>query len=122
MKRRTFLIALGGGLAAAWWLKPGDRGGPHTPYFQPYNTLLRDSGPGRPLLFIDRQRLAANCQQLMRTLPEGRAYRIVAKSRPRVPLNRGLIAQTGTPQVIVFHLPFSPSLAPPEPGCALLLC
>ena len=29
MKRRTFLLALGGGLAAAWWLKPGDQGGPH---------------------------------------------------------------------------------------------
>jgi len=26
MKRRTFLLALGGGLAAAWWLKPGDQG------------------------------------------------------------------------------------------------
>jgi len=121
MKRRTFLLALGGGLAAAWWLKPGDRGGPHGAYFQPYNTLFRDSGPGRPLLFIDRQRLAANCRRLQQALPPGRAYRIVAKSLPSVPLIREVMAQTGTDRVMVFHQPFINAMAEAEPGCDLLL-
>ena len=121
MKRRTFLLALGGGLAAAWWLKPGDQGGPHGAYFQPYNTLFRDSGPGRPLLFIDRQRLAANCRRLQQALPPGRAYRIVAKSLPSVPLIREVMAQTGTDRVMVFHQPFINAMAEAEPGCDLLL-
>ena len=121
MKRRTFLLALGGGLAAAWWLKPGDRGGPHGAYFQPYNTLFRDSGPGRPLLFIDRQRLAANCRRLQQALPPGRAYRIVAKSLLSVPLIREVMAQTGTDRVMVFHQPFINAMAEAEPGCDLLL-
>ncbi|MEP5051270.1 MAG: alanine racemase [Alloalcanivorax venustensis] len=121
MKRRTFLLALGGGLAAAWWLKPGDQGGAHGAYFQPYNTLFRDSGPGRPLLFIDRQRLAANCRRLQQALPPGRAYRIVAKSLPSVPLIREVMAQTGTDRVMVFHQPFINAMAEAEPGCDLLL-
>ena len=121
MKRRTFLIALGGGLALAWWLKPGDRGAPHPPYFQALNDLFRQHGPGRPVLLIDRQRLAANCQRLTALLPPGRDYRIVAKSLPSVPLIREVMAQTGTRRVMVFHQPFITALATAEPGCDLLL-
>ncbi|MCC4309751.1 MAG: alanine racemase [Alcanivorax sp.] len=121
MKRRTFLIGLGGGLALAWWLKPGDRGAPHAPYFQTLNDLFRAQGPGRPVLLIDRQRLAANCRRLTALLPPGRDYRIVAKSLPSVPLIREVMALTGTRRVMVFHQPFITALAAAEPGCDLLL-
>lgn len=121
MKRRTFLLALGGSLAVAWWLKPGDQGAPYAPYFQALNTLLRKHGPGRPLMLIDRQRLAANCQRLMAGLAPGRAYRIVAKSLPSVPLIREVMALTGSQRVMVFHQPFINALAAAAPDCDLLL-
>ncbi|MBI54958.1 MAG: alanine racemase [Alcanivorax sp.] len=121
MKRRTFLLALGGGLAVAWWLKPGDRGAPHPPYFQGLNELLRNRGPGRPVLLIDRQRLADNCRRLMERLPPGRDYRIVAKSLPSVPLIQAVMAETGSRRAMVFHQPFINALAAAEPGCDLLL-
>lgn len=121
MKRRTFLLALGGGLVAAAWLKPGDHGAPYRPYFQALNELLRAQGPGRPLLLIDRQRLAANCQRLMAGLAPGRAYRIVAKSLPSVPLIREVMALTGSDRVMMFHQPFMNALAAAEPGCDMLL-
>ncbi|MFT0139366.1 alanine racemase [Alcanivoracaceae bacterium MT1] len=120
MKRRHFLLALAGGAALAWWLKPGDQGHPHAPYFQTLNDTLRE-GPGRPLLLIDRERLAANCAQLIAGLPAGRHYRIVAKSLPSVPLVREVMALTGTRRVMVFHQPFITAMAAAEPDCDLLL-
>ncbi|ASK36202.1 alanine racemase [Alcanivorax sp. N3-2A] len=121
MKRRTFLVALAGGAVFAWWLKPGDQGAPYTPYFQALNRLLREQGPGRPVVLIDRQRLAANCERLIKALPTGRALRIVAKSLPSLPLIREVMALTGSHRVMVFHQPFINALAEAEPDCDLLL-
>ncbi|MCK0154079.1 DSD1 family PLP-dependent enzyme [Alcanivorax sp. S6407] len=121
MKRRGFLIGLGALAAGGWLLRPDNRGAAHDSYFQAINDTLKDSGPGRPLMLVDQKRLAANCRTLMTTLPAGKAFRIVAKSLPSVPLIQEVMAQTGSQRVMVFHQPFMNALADAIPGCDMLL-
>ena len=86
MKRRTFVIGAVGAAAAAAWLKPGDRGEQYSEYFRGLNSALRAQHLGRPVLVVDRERLAANCALLNERIAPGKAYRIVAKSLPSLPL------------------------------------
>jgi len=71
MKRRGVLIGLGALAAGGWLLRPDNRGAAHDRYFQQLNDTLKSAGPGRPLMLIDRQRLADNCRTLMSMIPRG---------------------------------------------------
>ena len=93
MKRRGVLIGLGALAAGGWLLRPDNRGAAHDRYFQQLNDTLKNAGPGRPLMLIDRQRLAANCRTLMGMIPSGCDFRIVAKSLPSVPLIQEVMTQ-----------------------------
>ncbi|MFN3712302.1 MAG: DSD1 family PLP-dependent enzyme [Alcanivoracaceae bacterium] len=121
MKRRQFLIGAAAAGVAAWWLKPGDRGAPHDPYFYALQQRLRQERLGRPLLVIDRDRLARNCARLVDELPANKALRLVAKSLPGLALIREIMALTGTRRLMTFHQPFMNTLAAAEPDCDLLL-
>ena len=121
MKRRGFIIGLGALAAGGWLLRPEDRGAPHDRYFQSINDTLKLTGPGRPLMLVDRQRLAANCQTLLNLIPQGKDFRIVAKSLPSLPLIQEVMTLTGSHRVMVFHQPFMTALATAEPGCDMLL-
>lgn len=121
MNRRGFLIGLGALAAGGWLLRPDNRGAAHAPYFLKINDTLKEHGPGRPLMLVDHPRLAANCQTLMTMLPDGKAFRIVAKSLPSVPLIQEVMTHTGSQRVMVFHQPFMNALADAVPGCDMLL-
>lgn len=122
MKRRTFLLggaalAAGGALA----LRPADEGGPYPPYFAHLNELLRTQGPGRPLMVIDRARLHANCTKVKARLAPGKAFRVVAKSLPSLPLLTEVMGLMGTQRLMVFHQPHLNALATALPQADLLL-
>ena len=121
MKRRGFLIGLGALAAGGWLLRPDNKGAPHAAYFQGINDTLKTTGPGRPVMLVDRQRLADNCQTLMTLLPSRCNLRIVAKSLPSVPLIQDVMTHTGTNRVMVFHQPFMNALAEAQPDCDMLL-
>lgn len=121
MKRRGLLIAMATLAASGWLLRPSNQGQPHGDYFQTINDYLRRAGPGRPLMLIDRQRLAANCKTLMSMMPRHCQLRIVAKSLPSVPLIQEVMTHTGSRRIMVFHQPFMNALADAEPGCDMLL-
>lgn len=121
MKRRHFLLGAGAALAGAWLARPDPRGGPHDDWFGRLNRDLRAAGVGRPVLVIDRARLARNCRRLMAGMAPDRHYRIVAKSLPSVPLIREVMAHTGSRRVMAFHQPFINALAEALPDCHILL-
>lgn len=121
MKRRHLLFGIGALAAAGWLLRPDSQGQPHNRYFQALNNALKRHGPGRPVMVVDRQRLAENCRTLRAMLPPGRQLRIVAKSLPSVALIREVMKRTNSNKVMVFHQPFINALAAAEPGVDLLL-
>ncbi len=111
-----------GALAAGGWLlRPDNRGTAHNAYFQAINDYLKQAGPGRPLMLVDRQRLADNCRTLMAMIPAGCDFRIVAKSLPSVPLIQEVMTHTGSRRVMVFHQPFMNALADAQPDCDMLM-
>ena len=121
MKRRHFLFGAGALAVGGWWLRPDNRGAAHNAYFQSLNDTLKQHGPGRPLMLIDRQRLIGNCRTLVQMLPSHCQLRIVAKSLPSVPLIQEVMTHTGSQRVMVFHQPFMNALVDAEPGADLLL-
>lgn len=122
MRRRHFLIGSAAALAGgALLLRPADAGGPYPAYFGALNQLLRNQGPGRPLLVIDRARLHANCAKVKARLAPGRAFRIVAKSLPSLPLLQDVMARLETQRLMVFHQPHLNVLARALPQSDLLL-
>jgi len=100
MKRRHFLIAGAGAIAAATWLRPNDHGKPHSPYFIHLSQLLRRHHISRPALLIDQQRLIRNCEKLRQRIPANKHYRIVAKSLPSLDLIRTVMEHTGSQKVM----------------------
>lgn len=122
MRRRHFVLGLAGlAGAGALLLKPRDQGGPYTPYFAALNTVLRRNGPGRPLLLVDRDRLLANCAKVKARLPADKAFRVVAKSLPSVPLLKVVMEAIGTRRLMVFHQPHLNAIASALPQCDMLL-
>jgi D-serine deaminase-like pyridoxal phosphate-dependent protein len=122
MKRRTFILG-GAGLAAGatLLLRPADAGGAYTPYFSALNASLRQQGPGRPVMLIDRERLLANAGKIRGHLAPGKQFRIVAKSLPSLPLLQLLMQTLQTQSLMVFHQPHLNAIASALPGCNMLL-
>lgn len=122
MKRRAFVLgSMGLAAGSAWLLRPREAGGPYPPYFAALNALLRTQGPGRPLLVIDRARLRRNCARVKARLAPGKAFRVVAKSLPSVPLLQEVMNAMGTARLMVFHQPHLNALAEALPHSELLL-
>lgn len=123
MKRRNLLLGAAATAAVGGLLlRPGDRGAPHPAYFRQLNDLLRQQGPGRPLMVIDIDRVERNCARVKQiTGDHGKALRIVAKSLPSPELVRHVLAQTGSTRVMSFHQPFLNALAAQVTGVDLLL-
>lgn len=122
MKRRNLLLGLAAVAAGATLLRPADRGAPHDGHFGHLNRLLREQGPGRPLLVIDLDRYERNAARLAQAVQQqGKALRIVAKSLPSVPLLQRTLAATGTQRLMSFHQPFLNALAHELPQSDLLL-
>lgn len=109
MKRRSFVLAgLGaGGLLAAAWLRPRDQGLPHDEYFQALNRELQASGPMRPALLIDLDRLDHNIEVVRQFLARsGKQLRLVEKSLPAPQLLRYIGERIGSQRLMSFHQPF----------------
>ena len=121
MKRRNLLIGGAAVAATALALRPRAVGGPHPAYYAALNMMLRAEAPGRPLMVIDRDRLRANAGRIKAALPAGRAFRLVAKSLPSLPLLRELMTGMSTQRLMVFHQPHLNALATALPHSDLLL-
>jgi D-serine deaminase-like pyridoxal phosphate-dependent protein len=89
-------------------LRPRDRGAPHDAYFQTLDDELRVSGPMRPCLVIDLDRLDHNIDCVTRSIARvpGRRLRIVEKSLPAPDLLRYVARRAGTDRLMSFHAPF----------------
>lgn len=124
MQRRTFLLgtaAVAATAGGAALLRPADAGGPYPAYFDKLNELLRAQGPGRPLIVIDRARLQENCAKVKAALAPGKAFRVVAKSLPSLPLLQEVMVRMDTRRLMVFHQPHLNTLATALPDSDLLL-
>ena len=72
-------------------------------YFQQLQTALVQAELAEPVLVIDRDRLDANIDRLKTHLPQGMAYRIVAKSLPSAPLIAYVASRAGTDRLMSFN-------------------
>lgn len=122
LSRRNLMIG-GAGLAGAAILmsKPGDESGPRDPYFMDLQAALVDVGIAAPTLVIDKARLDANIDTLMGHLPEGMAYRIVAKSLPSLDLIGHIRRRSGSDRLMTFNQPMLNALSRAMPEADQLL-
>ena len=122
MKRRHLLLGASAVTAlGAVALRPEDRGGPHSDYFQSLSKALQDAGIHTPTLVVDSQSLTHNINRLKKHLPDTMAYRVVVKSLPSLELVKRVAEQSGTGRMMVFHQPFIETIAKAMPGADLLL-
>lgn len=125
MKRRSVLIA-GGALALAglgtWAARPEEMGGMHDGYFNGLAAALKRAGLNRPILVIDRQRLAANIRAIRQGVDGAKLpLRVVAKSLPSPGLLQTILAGMATDRLMVFSAEMLLQLLPLHPGADYLL-
>lgn len=123
MKRRTLLLggaAIAAGAATLIW-RPEDLGAPHNAYFSGLNDLLKKSGPGKPVMLIDLDRMNHNIDVLAASVGPDKTYRVVVKSLPSVDLVRHVMARAGTQALMVFHQPFINAIADAIPEADVLM-
>ncbi|MEM8765981.1 MAG: alanine racemase, partial [Pseudomonadota bacterium] len=124
MKRRTLLLGTGtlaAGVAGTLLWKPSDNGAPHNDYFSTLNQLLKDAGPGRPSLIVDRARMNHNIDQLVSSVGPDKTYRVVVKSLPSIELLRHVTERANTQALMVFHQPVLNLIAESFPQSDVLL-
>ncbi len=121
MKRRNLLVAGVAGALAAWWLRPGDRGANHLPYFSKLGDALDDAACARPTLVVDYRVMQQNIQTLLGHINARFDYRIVAKSLPSIPLLETVMGATGSDRLMLFHQPFINQVARDIPRADVLL-
>ena len=122
LSRRDLIIG-GAGLAGAALLmsKPGDESGPRDPYFMTMQAALTEAGIASPTLVIDKTRLNANIDTLVSQLPDGMAYRIVAKSLPSLDLIGHIRKQSGSDRLMTFNQPMLSELTRAMPDADQLV-
>ena len=110
MKRRTLLLGgvgvAGAAVAAGLIWRPRDHVLPHDAYFSALNDLLKQSGPGRPVMLIDLDRMNHNIDMLAKSVGPDKTYRVVVKSLPSVELVRHVMTRANTRALMLFHQPF----------------
>ncbi len=120
--RRRLLVAGAIGVpVAAALLRPGDRGGAHSDYFNDVQNALAEAGLYRPTLVLDYARLQHNLARLKSHLPAGMGYRAVAKSLPALDLLNTVGDATGSRRLMLFHQPFLNHVAQRIPEAQILL-
>ena len=90
-------------------------------YFQQLQTALAHAELAEPVLVIDQDRLDANIDSLKNHLPQGMAYRIVAKSLPSAPLIEHVAHRAGTDRLMSFNTNMVEQLIALMPGADQLL-
>ena len=80
--------------------------GRHNPYFQRLNALMRERGPGHPVLVLDLDILDSNIDELKNRMGDMERFRLVVKSLPSPELIRYILGKTRTGKLMVFHRPF----------------
>jgi D-serine deaminase-like pyridoxal phosphate-dependent protein len=122
--RRRLLWGAGAAAAAvgAWAMKPTDRGGAHSAYFQQVSRALRDANIARPTLIVDRTRMLANADAAAATLaPSGLPLRLVVKSLPAFGLLDPLVERLRTNRFMVFNGAMLQTMIASHPEADLLL-
>ncbi len=129
MRRRTVLQTATALSSSLLWAPAGfasqaqrqEKEEAHNLYFSKLNALLRDQGPGRPVMLIDRQALEHNVKAISASVGKTKTWRIVVKSLPSVPLLRAVMQQASTDALMVFHQPFLNEIAQSFPKADVLL-
>lgn len=120
--RRRLLIGAGVGVAGVMVARPGVKGeGGHNEYYTKLQQALWKNNAYQPTLVIDKQRLIHNIERVKSHLPDNKAFRIVAKSLPSVPLLKEVMQRTETDRLMVFHQPFINQVAAEIPTANILL-
>lgn len=83
----------------------------NTAYFQQLNQRLKSCKRAIPSLLVDLDRIDLNIQALQKAMPENKAFRIVVKSLPSIPLIDYVMEKMDTHKLMVFHQPFLSQLA-----------
>jgi len=78
----------------------------HNEYFCALNSLLKEKGPGHPVIVLDLDILDQNISRLTEKIQAPKSFRLVVKSLPCVELVRHVFEKAGTNKAMVFHRPF----------------
>jgi D-serine deaminase-like pyridoxal phosphate-dependent protein len=97
------------------------RGAAHDGYFSALNALLKEQGPGHPVMVLDLDILDQNIRILKQNIPPPKSFRVVVKSLPCVELLRHVFDTAGTSRAMVFHRPFLNRIAHEFPNVEILL-
>jgi len=119
--RNVGVIAVLGAAALFWFARPRDEGGAYDDYFRALNQTLRASGPARPSLILDLDRLDHNIAVLRQSIRPPKHYRVVDKSLPSIPLIEYLFEHTHTDRIMSFNQPFLNLVAERLPHADVLL-
>ena len=118
---RVGVVAAVGVAVLVWLARPRDDGGAYDAYFRALNETLRTSGPARPCLVLDLDRVDQNIAVLRRSIRPPKHFRVVDKSLPSLPLLRYVFEHAGTDRVMSFHQPFLSLVAEQLPQSQVLL-
>lgn len=122
MKRRSLIVGgIAGVAAAALLLRPGNKGAPHSAYFETIGRALDDAGIATPTLTLDLAALRSNITVLNQHIGSRFAYRIVAKSLPSISLLKEVMARSGSDRLMLFHEPFIHRVAQDLPRANVLV-
>ena len=77
--------------------------GAHNAYFSSLNALLREKGPGHPVIVLDLDVLDENISLLTKKIRAPKSFRLVVKSLPCVELVRHVFEKARTRKAMVFH-------------------
>jgi D-serine deaminase-like pyridoxal phosphate-dependent protein len=123
LNRRGFLLGSAGlaTLGAGLLARPRDAGGSYGDYFHALNDELKRSGPMRPCLVLDLNRLDHNIAALRQSIRAPKHYRVVAKSLPSSKLIGYLFDKAQTNRLMAFHQPFLNEEARTFPQADILL-
>jgi len=87
-------------------MKKNKHTGRHNDYFMGLNALLKEKGPGHPVLVLDLDILDRNIEKLKIQINDPSRFRLVVKSLPCMDLIRHILSRTRTKKLMVFHRPF----------------
>lgn len=93
----------------------------HNDYFTGLNALMKEKGPGHPLLVLDLDILERNIEKLKMHIGDLSRFRLVVKSLPCMNLIRHILENTRTKKLMVFHRPFLNLVADAFPESDILL-
>ena len=125
MRRRSVIfsglgLTLVAALGALFW-RPKDLGENHDNYFSALNNLLKEKGPGRPVMMIDVDRMNHNIDQISNSVGPEKTYRIVVKSLPSMDLLKHIMKRANTNALMVFHQPFLNAIVDAFPEADILM-